>query len=665
MVHGHERVDDYFWLRDRDDPAVTAYLEAENAYADRVLASHEMLRARLIGEMRSRIPERETSPPYRDGDYFYYARFEAGCEYPIYCRKYGSLDASEQVLLDINGLAEGKEYCSVSGFTVSPDHRLAVFGIDTQGRRFYTLRFIDLETGEYLEHAIADVTDNVAWANDGATIFYTRQDRDTLRDHQVRRFSITDGSDSLVSQEDDDTCWLWVEKSLTDRFIYIVSDATLSTEVHYLPADDPLAEPVLFLAREPEHEYYVTDGEDRFYVLSNDGARNFRLLEAPLGQTQRGAWREVVGHRDEVLIEGIDVFARHVVLGVVERGLAQVEVLDRDSGAMHRIEFKEPIYTVCSGDNCIYDTRCFRFVYESLTTPETVYDYDLVARTRWLVWEQAVPGGFDPGRYAAERLLVSVRDGTEVPVSLVYRKGMRKNGRNPLLLSGYGAYGISVEPGFDSDRLSLIDRGFIYAIAHVRGGSELGRGWYEAGRRSDKLNSFNDFIDVTRYLIDKGYTSPEHCYARGGSAGGLLMGAIVNMAPELYHGVATRVPFVDIVTTMLDSSIPLTTGEWDEWGNPADPADYEYMLCYSPYDNVRVAEYPNILVTTGLHDSQVQYWEPAKWVAKLRAHKADDNLLLLKTDLQAGHSGKTGRYRSLDDTALYYTFFLLLEGIEE
>jgi oligopeptidase B len=458
---------------------------------------------------------------------------------------------------------------------------------------------------------------------------------------------------------------LFVERSLTGKYLFLTSAETVSTEVRYLPADDPFREFEVFLPRQVGHEYYVTDGEDRFFILSNDGAMNFQVLEAPLDDTSREAWKVVVPHRDDALVEGFDIFRSHIVVAVLQNGLTQLEVVDRQSGESFQIEFDEPVYTAYADDNYVYDTTWLRYIYESMTTPESTYDFNLQTREHKLIHEEEVLGGFDRGNYETERVSATARDGTAVPVSMVYRKGMEKDGRNPLLQYGYGSYGATVDPDFDPDVLSLLDRGFIFAIAHIRGGSLMGREWYYDGRQLNKKNTFTDFIDVSRYLIEQQYTSPEHLYAQGGSAGGLLMGAVVNMAPELYRGVATRVPFVDVVTTMLDASIPLTTGEWNEWGNPADKEFYDYIKSYSPYDNVIGQDYPNILVTTGLHDSQVQYWEPAKWVAKLRELKTDDNMLLLKTDMQAGHSGKTGRFQSLEDTALNYAFFLALEDIRE
>ena len=660
--HGRRRDDDYYWLKEREDPEVHAYLEAENRYAEAVLAPAASLRSRLIDEMKSRIPADEQSAPYRDGAFFYYYRYEPGQEYPIYCRRRGSQAAVEQVLLDVNELAADEDYFSLRNFEVSPDHRLAVFAIDTRGRRFYTLRFIDLETGGLLDDRITDVTSNAEWANDGQTILYTRQDPDTLRDYQVWRHSLGENRDRLVYEERDETCWLQVERSLSGRFLFLSSIATTWTEVRYLAAARTVEEPQLFLPRESDHEYFVTDGGDRFFVLSNDGALNFRVLSAPLDDTQRSAWQEVVSHREHVLVDSVEVFETFIALSVVERGQDHVELLSRDTDELRRLVFPAGASTVCPVDNYRYDAREIRCAFEALDCPETIYDVDIASLETRLVKQQSVPGGFEASLYTSERRFVTARDGTEVPVSLLYRRGLDVDGTHPLLLYGYGSYGISIEPDFDTDVFSLIDRGFVFAIAHIRGGSEMGRQWYFDGRRQRKMNTFTDFIDVAEGLIAAGYTSATHLYASGGSAGGLLMGAVVNQAPALFKGIATRVPFVDVVTTMLDESIPLTTGEFDEWGDPRTAADFEYMLSYSPYDNVLAQDYPHMLVTTGLHDSQVQYWEPAKWVARLRATKTDDHRLLLKTDMAAGHSGKTGRYRSLDDTALIYAFLLMLEG---
>jgi oligopeptidase B len=663
--HGDVRIDDYFWLNERDDPEVIAYLDAENAYADSILTATSGLKQRLVDEMTARIKQEDVSAPYRHGDYLYYRRYEEGKEYPIYCRRKSSMDADEEVLLDVNVEAGDAPYYSVQGFQVSPDHTLAVYGIDKVGRRFYDLHFIDLETGAKLPDVVENATSNFLWAADNQTIIYVKQHPETLRWERVHRYILGSDRNELVYEESDETFNTYVYESISGKYIFIANFSTLSTEIRYLEADAPDEKPKVFLPREDEHEYFVTDGGDRFYVMSNEGAANFQLFEAPLVDTAREAWSVVLPHRDDVLIENVDVLRDHIIVSGRRAALTQLEVIDRDSGEMHVIDVGEDVYEAFSGDNYEFDSTVFRYDYESMTTPESVYDYDLVERGREMIKEKEVLGGFSRKNYISERLWATARDGTRIPVSLVYRKGIELNGQNPLLQYAYGSYGYSTDPGFSSNLLSLVDRGFVYAIAHIRGGSEMGRQWYYDGRQFKKMNTFTDFIDVSKFLVEEGYTSQEHLYARGGSAGGLLMGAVLNMAPDMYNGVSTRVPFVDVVTTMLDESIPLTAGEWDEWGDPRKKEFYDYMLSYSPYDQVKRQDYPNVLVTTSLHDSQVQYWEPAKWVAKLRDHKTDNNLLLLQTDMQAGHSGKTGRFQSLEDAALYYTFFLHLEGIAE
>jgi oligopeptidase B len=664
-IHGDVRVDDYYWLRERENPAVIAHLEAENDYVESSLADSVGLRERLFNEMRSRIKENDTTAPYKHGDYYYYRRFEEGLEYPIYCRRKGSMEADEQILLDVNALAGDAPYFAVRGFSVSPDHTKAVFGVDSVGRRFYTLRLIDLETGEEISERIEDVTTNVAWAADSKTLFYTKQHPETLRWQWVYRTSGDSDGSNLVYEEVDDTFSAYVYASLSGQHIYIGVESTTSSEVHYIPADAPEVAPELFLAREPGHEYSVTDGGDRFYAWSNENAENFQLYEVPLDNTAMDAWSIMVPHREDVLIQNVGAYSGHIALIGRRDGLPYTEILNRTNGEMHALDFGEAAFYANPGDNHEYDSSTYRYRFESMTTPDSVYDYNMVKRERSLVKEQEIPGGFDRNDYQSERLLATARDGVKIPVSLVYRKGTEMNGQSPLLQHGYGSYGFSYPVTFSSARLSLLDRGFIVAVAHIRGGSEMGRHWYLNGRQHDKLNTFTDFIDVSRFLIEQGYTSPEHLYAEGASAGGLLMGAVINMAPELYNGVVAGVPFVDVITTMLDPDIPLTTSEYDEWGNPNVKDDYDYILAYSPVDQVSAQAYPNMLVTSGLHDSQVQYWEPTKWVAKLREYKTDNNLLLLKTDMQAGHGGKTGRFQYLEDVALEYGFMLVLENIAE
>lgn len=665
-MHDDVRIDDYYWLNERDNPDVIRYLEQENAYADSVISQYAGLQERLIEEMAARIPQQDMSAPYRLGDYFYYHRFEEGQEYPVYCRRKGSMSAPEELLLDVNVAAAGEPYFSVQGVTVSPDHQTLAYAVDTVGRRLYEIRFVDLETGAALADRIPEVTSNFVWAADSANVFYIKQDPQTLRWQKVYRHALGDSAaPTLVFEEPDETFGAYLYKSVSGAYVFIMSQSTLATEVLYVPAAAPTTQPQVFLAREAGHEYFVQDGGDRFFILSNDGAGNFQLLQTPLDDTGKDAWQVVLPHREDVLLETFTVLDGYVAVEGLGNGLSQIEVIERDSGDIHTINFDEETYSASIATNYEYDSTRLRFDYESLTTPYSVYEYDLADRTRTLIKQEEVVGDFDRDDYVAERRFATGRDGTQIPVSLVYRKGLEMNGENPLLQYGYGSYGSSIDAWFDANRLSLLDRGFIFAVAHIRGGAEMGRQWYYDGRQLNKKNTFYDFIDVSKFLIAEGYTSPDHLYARGGSAGGLLMGAIVNMAPELYRGITTRVPFVDVVTTMLDPSIPLTTSEYDEWGNPGIKEYYDYMLSYSPYDQVAEQDYPNMLVTTSLHDSQVQYWEPAKWVAKLRDYKTDDNILIMKTDMQAGHSGKTGRFQSLEDDALYYAFFLYLEGAYE
>ena len=663
VLHGDERIDEYYWLNQREDPAVTAYLEAENAHTQRRMAHADGLRHTLYEEMRGRIKENDETAPVRIDDYYYYRRYETGKEYAIYCRKHETLAAREEVLLDVNELAAGQAYLDVRGFTVSPDHNMAAFASDERGRRIYTLRFKDLRTGRLLEEQVSGVSGNQEWANDNRTVYFATLDPQTLRWDRIFRHTLGKERNELVYAEADDTYSVQVSKSKSERYLFISAESTVATEYRSLPADQPDAQPRLVLARERDHEYYVEDGGDRFFVLTNWKARNFRIMETPHEQTGQAHWKEIVPHREDVLLEALEAFERYLVLEQTRAGLTQLQIIDRQSGESRYVEFDEPTYAAYTQDNYDYRSEWLRYGYESLTTPDSVYDYHLSSGDRRLVKRDEIPGGFDPALYRAERLFVSARDGARIPVSLVYRNSLRRDTGQPLLLYAYGAYGISSDPTFDTRRLSLLDRGFIFAIAHVRGGSEMGRAWYDAGKLERKMNTFTDFIDVSEFLIAHGYTSPRHLYAYGGSAGGLLVGAVINLRPELYHGAIAAVPFVDVVTTMLDDSIPLTTGEYDEWGNPHEVDAYTRMLSYSPYDNVAAQAYPNLLVTTGLHDSQVQYWEPAKWVARLRARRTGDKVLLLRTNMEAGHRGASGRFRRLEDSAFDFAFLLDLEGL--
>ncbi|MBK8165260.1 MAG: S9 family peptidase [bacterium] len=659
-IHGHTRVDDYYWLRERGDPEVIAYLEAENAYSEAMMAGSATLQSELVAEMRDRIRKDDSTAPYLLNGYWYWQRFVEGGEYALWCRRADRPDAADEVMFDGNEMAAGASYFSLAGVEVSPDARLAVFGVDTVGRRFYTLRVKDLATGALLDDEIRDVTGEAAWALDNRTLFYTRQDPQTLRTWQVWRHALGTpvADDVLVHQEDDTTfeCSVWRSKS--DRYLMIASSQTVSDEVRLLEADNPTGAFRVFQPRRRGLEYSVEHQGDRFLVRTNLEATNFRLVECPLDRTGLEAWRDVVPHRPDVLLEGFEVFRDWLVLAERHDGLTHLRVLPGDGGAAHTLAFADPTWSVSPEANPAMDSDVLRYRYTSLTTPPTVYAFDMRTREQTQLKRQEVLGGFDAANYVAEYLRVPARDGTLVPVSLVRRVTTPVDGTAPLLLYGYGSYGYSQGARFNGNALSLLDRGFVYAIAHVRGGQEMGRQWYEDGKLLKKLNTFTDFIDCGRALVERRYASPDGLFAMGGSAGGLLVGAAMNLEPGLWSGVVAHVPFVDVVTTMLDDSIPLTTGEYDEWGNPNDKAYYDYMLSYSPYDQVEAKAYPALLVTTGLHDSQVQYWEPAKWVAKLRALRTDTNPLLLRTNLDAGHGGRSGRYRALEEAALAYAFLL-------
>lgn len=664
-AHGDVRVDPYFWLRERENPDVIDYLAAENEWTEQATAHTRELRETLFKEIRGRIKEDDSTVPYLENGYWYYSRYEEGNEYPLHCRKEGSLDAPEQVMLDVNEMAEGHEFMAVWGRTVSPDGSTLAFAQDTVGRRIFTIRFKDLRTGELLDDVIDSVTANMRWANDNRTLFYARQDPETLRSDRIYRHVLgTDPSrDELVYHETDDTYSTYVFRTKSDRFIVIGSSQTLGDEYRYVDADHPENPFVVILPRERGHEHDVYHLGDYFYIHTNDAAENFRLVRAPVESPGRDQWEEVIPHRPEVLLQYVDVFRDFLVTSERRDGLTRLRVRRWDESDGHEIVFDEPAYLVYTTANPELDTSTLRFVYESMSTPESTYDYDMETRRRTLLKTEEILGGFDPADYSTERFHVLTHDGVEVPVSLVYRPDRLKDGPNALLLYGYGSYGASMDPSFHAARLSLLDRGFIYAIAHVRGGEELGRWWYEQGKLFHKRNTFTDFNAVAEYLIEAGFTSPGMLYAWGGSAGGLLVGAVANMRPDLYHGIIAEVPWVDVVTTMLDASIPLTTSEYDEWGDPNRRDYYEYMLSYSPYDNVEAQAYPHMLVTTGLHDSQVQYWEPAKWVALLRSMKTDDNRLLLKTNMSAGHGGASGRFERFRETAFIYAFLLDLAGL--
>jgi oligopeptidase B len=659
-IHGDTRVDPYYWLNERENPAVIDYLKAENSYLDTVMFSTRPGQELLFNELVGRIKQDDSSVPYLHNGYYYYTRYENGKEYPIHCRKMGSMEAAEEILLNVNDMARGFSYCSVSGLEVSPDNRLLAYSIDTVSRRKYEIRLKDLLTGADLPDRIQETTGGVAWANDNKTFFYTRKNPVTLRSEKIFRHVIgtTPAADPLVFHESDETFDVTVSRTKSGAYILISSGSTLSSECRYLNAADPLGSFSVFQPREKNHEYSLDHLDGWFYIRTNEGAPNFRLMKTELAKTDKSAWTEVIPHREDVLIESFELFNAFLVVQERIKGLTQLRIIDFESKAEHYLDFGEETYTASIGENKVLDTKDLQFSFSSLTTPSSVFRYNMVTREKTLMKQQEVLGGFNPSDYESRRLYAVARDGVKVPVSVVYRKGLALNGKNPCLVYAYGSYGISSNPAFSSDRLSLLNRGFVFAIAHIRGGQEMGRQWYEDGKLLKKKNTFNDFIDVSEYLINEGYTSSEQICAMGGSAGGLLMGAILNMRPDLYRAVVARVPFVDVVTTMLDSTIPLTTSEYDEWGNPNRKEYYDYMLSYSPYDQVSNQAYPAILVTTGLHDSQVQYFEPAKWVARLRERKTDDNILLMKIDMEAGHGGVSGRFQRYRETALVYQFLL-------
>jgi oligopeptidase B len=666
-AHGHTRIDNYYWLNQRDNPEVIAYLEAENAYKDTMMAHTKSLQEKLFQEIVGRIKQTDMSVPYKDQDYYHYTRYEEGEEYPIYCRKKGSLDAVEEIVLDVDQMAKGHDYFSVAGYSTSSDNNLIAYGVDTVSRRLYTLYFMDLATRQFFDEQIPNTSGSAAWANDNKTVFYALKDTITLRPYKVMKHVIgTPASeDKEIYVENDETFNTYVFKTKSKKYMIIASSQTLSSEYRFMDADNPDGQFQVIQPREKDHEYSVDHYKDKFYIHTNLGAKNFRLMATPVDKPGKENWEEVIPHREDVLLEGFEVFKNYLVLSERKDGLTQIRVIKWADNSEHYLDFGEEAYFAYISTNPDFDTDLLRYGYSSLTTPNSTYDYDMATKEKILLKREEVLGDFDPANYITERHFATAQDGTQIPISLVYRKGLEKNGNNPLLLHGYGSYGASREPTFSSVRLSLLDRGFVYAIPHIRGGSEMGRYWYEQGKLFNKKNTFTDFIDCAEYLIEKKFTNPDKMFAMGGSAGGLLMGAVVNMRPDLWKGILAGVPWVDVITTMLDSSIPLTTSEYDEWGDPHQKDYYDYMLSYSPYDNVEAKDYPAMLVTTGLHDSQVQYFEPAKWVAKLRALKTDDNPLILHINMEGGHGGVSGRFRRLRETAMEYAFMLDLVGITE
>ncbi len=665
-THGHTRIDSYYWLRERDNPEVIDYLNAENSYKDQVLAHTRPLQDELFEEIKSKIKQEDESVPYKKNGYWYYTRTIPDTEYYLLCRKEGSLDAEEEIMLDLNQMAEGHEYFQLGGSSVSPDNKLLAFSVDTVSRRKYTIRFKNLETGEIMDDVIPLTTGRIVWANDNKTVYYVLKDDVTLRSERVMKHVLGSSSeeDEEVFYEEDETFSVFIYKTKSEKYLIIGSESTLTSEYRFLEADNPEGEFRVIQPRTRELEYSVEHFEDHFYIRTNLDAQNFRLMRTPVSSVGKENWQEVIPHREDVFIADFDILKDYLVVSERKEGLTELRVMPWKGGSEHYIDFEEDIYTVYSNINLDFDTKLFRFSYTSLTTPNSVFDYNLETRERTLLKEEEILGDFDKNNYETKRIYATAGDGTEVPISLVYRKGVQRDGNNPALIYGYGSYGITVDPTFRLSILPLLDRGFVYAIAHIRGGQVYGREWYEDGKLLNKMNTFTDFNDCARHLIDEGYTSSNKLFAKGGSAGGLLMGACMNMEPDLYRGVIANVPFVDVVTTMLDETIPLTTSEYDEWGNPNIEKYYHYMLSYSPYDNVEAKNYPALLVTTGFHDSQVQYWEPAKWVAKLRELKTDDNLLLLHTNMDFGHGGASGRFEWIKDAALEYAFiFELLEGL--
>lgn len=661
-LHGDSRPDPYFWLREKTNPEVIAYLESENTYTASVMKDTEELQAKLYKEIVARIKETDLSVPVRRKGFYYYTRTEQGKQYPIWCRKKGSLDAPEEILIDGNLLAEGKKYFSVGAVAASPDQQILAYAIDTDGNEVYTIHFKDLRTGLPLPDRIPKATASVAWANDNKTFFYTVQD-EALRPYKLFRHTLGGAQDLEIYHETDERFVMEIEKSRSEVFLWLELRSQTTSETRYLRADTPTGAFRVLFRRNHDIEYQVAHHDDSFFVRINDKGRNYRLVQTPVKDPGPANWKEIIPHRREATLEMVDAFKDHLVVAERLNGLRNLRIRKFSTGVEHWVKFDEPVYTVAAGGSAEYDTNVVRFTYTSLITPASVYDYDMDEKTRELKKIQDVMGGYDPSQYAMERIAASAADGTRVPISMVYRKGLKRDCRNPTLLYGYGSYGIPSEPGFSSERLSLIDRGFIFAIAHIRGGGDLGELWHDEGKMMKKRNTFTDFIACAQHLVSEKYTQPSKLAILGGSAGGLLMGAVVNMRAGLFGAVIAKVPFVDMLNTMMDSTLPLTVGEYEEWGNPAETKAYEYMRSYSPYDNVESQKFPNMLVTAGLNDPRVSYWEPAKWVARLRTLNKSGNLLLLKTNMGAGHFGASGRYDRFKETALDYAFLFKALGL--
>ncbi len=663
------RIDDYFWLNQRENPVVIDYLNKENEYYNKMTAHTKVFQKELFEEMKSRIKEVDESVPYLYNGYYYFTRFEKGKDYPIYSRKKESLTADEEIMFDCNALAKGNSYFQLGGLSISPDNKYATFAVDTTGRRIYILKIKNLETNEILPDVIKNSSGESTWANDNKTIFYTHQDKVTLRTNKIFKHKLGSdaASDVLVYEEKDETFHVDVSKEKSKKYIVISSSSTLTTESRILLADNPDGKFTVFQKRKRGLEYDIAHFEDSFYIVTNkDEAFNFKLMKTPENATSKENWTDLIAHREDVLLEDIEIFKDFLVIEERSKGLNKIKIKPWNGEDEYYLPFESETYTAYTTTNVDFDTDILRYSYQSMKTPSSLIDFNMKTKTKEIKKEQQVLGGkFDKNNYTEERVWATAKDGTKVPISMVYKKEIKKDGSNPLLLYAYGSYGHSMDATFSSTRLTLLDRGFIFAIAHTRGGEDLGRQWYEDGKLLKKKNTFTDFIDCSKFVIDQKYTSPAHLYAEGGSAGGLLMGVVANLAPELYNGIIAQVPFVDVMTTMLDETIPLTTGEYDEWGNPNKKKYYDYMRSYSPYDNLKEQIYPNMYVSTGLHDSQVQYWEPAKWVAKLRTMKTNDTILFLDTNMDAGHGGASGRFEAIKELAKEYSFLLDLEKIKK
>lgn len=666
ITHGHSRIDNYYWMNDREDPEVIAYLEAENAYKEAVLKHTDLLQQKLYDEIKDKIKQEDESVPYIKKGYYYYTRTVPETEYYLICRKKGSLAAEEEVILDVNKLAKGHEYYALGGSKVSPDNKIVAFGVDTVSRRKYTVYFKNLESGEVLDDAIPLTTGGITWANDNKTVYYVLKDDVTLRSMKIMKHILGTPieSDQVVFYEEDETFSTFIYKTKSEKYLIIGTESTLTSEYRYLDANTPDGEFKIIQSRQRGLEYSVDHFENDFYIRTNLNALNFKLVKTPVTATEKENWLEVIPHREDIYFSDLSILKDYLVVTERKEGISRLRVLSWKGGEEYTINFSEEVYTVRSNINLNFDTDVFRFSYTSMTTPYSVFDFNLKSKERKLLKQDEVLGGFNKDNYETKRIYAPAMDGTKIPISLVYKKGLKQNGENPTILYAYGSYGHTIDPSFRLSVLPLLDRGFVYAIAHIRGGQINGRAWYENGKLLKKMNTFTDFNDCGQFLIDEAYTSSEKIFAKGGSAGGLLMGACVNLKPNLYKGIIAHVPFVDVVTTMLDETIPLTTSEFDEWGNPKDEKYYHYMLSYSPYDKVEAKNYPAMLVTTGLHDSQVQYWEPAKWVAKLREMKTDDNLLVFHINMDFGHGGASGRFQWIKDTALEYAFIFDQLGIE-